>query len=280
MALFKVGSASKTARRLTAPDIKALKRATPIVMLTAYSTRMAELLDPHCEVLLVGDSVAQVIYGFPSTLPVTLDMMIAHGSAVVRGSSSSLVVIDMPFGSYEESPVQAFRSASRVMQETGAGAIKLEGGKTMAPTIEFLSQRGIPVMAHIGLTPQSVNALGGYGVRGRGNADYSRIFEDGEAVAKAGAFSVVIEAVVEPLARSITDAIDCPTIGIGASDKCDGQVLVVDDMLGMFERSPGFVKKLDNIADRVSAAAAQYSREVRSRAFPDASHLTGVAAPP
>lgn len=267
------GTRSAADRRLTAPDINARKRTTPIVMLTAYSSRMAELLDPHCDVLLVGDSVAQVIYGLPTTLPVTLEMMIAHGAAVVRGSSRALVVVDMPFGSYEESCEQAFRSASRVMQETGAGAIKLEGGQAMAPTIEYLTQRGIPVMAHVGLTPQSVNVLGGYGVRGKGNADYSRIFQDAEAVAKAGAFSVVVEAVVEPLARSITDAIDCPTIGIGASDECDGQVLVVDDMLGMFERSPRFVKKFDDIASRIGAAAKTYADQVRSRSFPEQAHL-------
>ena len=260
-------------RRLTAPDIQGRKRSTPLVMLTAYSARMAELVDPYCDVLLVGDSVAQVIYGFPSTLQANLDMMIAHGAAVVRGSSKALVVVDMPFGSYEESPEQAFRSASRVMQDTSAGAIKLEGGQAMAPTIEYLTKRGIPVMAHVGLTPQSVNVLGGYGVRGRGNAEHSRIFEDADAVAKAGAFSVVIEAVMEPLARSITEAIDCPTIGIGASDRCDGQVLVVDDMLGIFERVPRFVKKFDNLADRIRSAAELYSSQVREGKFPAQANL-------
>jgi 3-methyl-2-oxobutanoate hydroxymethyltransferase len=240
---------------------------------------MAELVDPYCDVLLVGDSVAQVVYGFPSTLQATLDMMIAHGAAVVRGSSRSLVVVDMPFGTYEKSPKQAFRSASRVMQETGAGAIKLEGGRAMAPTIEYLTQRGIPVMAHIGLTPQSVNVLGGYGVRGRGNAEHSRIFDDAGAVAEAGAFSVVIEAVMEPLARSITDAIDCPTIGIGASDRCDGQVLVVDDMLGVFERVPRFVKKFDDLADRIRAAAERYAAEVRGGEFPAHANLYSDADP-
>lgn len=266
-------NAVRAPRRLTAPDLQARKRATPIVMLTAYSARTAELVDPHCDVLLVGDSVAQVIYGFPSTLQATLDVMIAHGAAVVRGSSRALVVVDMPFGSYEESPEQAFRSASRVMQETGAGAIKLEGGKAMAPTIAYLTQRGIPVMAHVGLTPQSVNVLGGYGVRGRGNAEHSRIFDDAFAVAGAGAFSVVIEAVVEPLARSITDAIDCPTIGIGASDTCDGQVLVVDDMLGIFERVPRFVKRYDDLASAIRSAAQAYAGEVRGRAFPGQANL-------
>lgn len=265
-------------RRLTAPDIQRRKRSTPIVTLTAYSARMAELVDSYCDVLLVGDSVAQVVYGFPSTLQANLEMMIAHGAAVVRGSSKSLVVVDMPFRSYEESPEQAFRSASRVMQETGAGAIKLEGGQAMASTIEYLTRRGIPVMAHVGLTPQSVNVLGGYGVRGRGNAEHSRIFDDAGAVAEAGAFAVVIEGVMEPLARSISGAIECPTIGIGASDSCDGQVLVVDDMLGMFDRVPRFVKKFDDLASSVRGAAERYSAEVRDRSFPAQGHLYSAPA--
>lgn len=260
-------------RRLTAPAIRDRKRGEPIVMLTAYTARMAELLDRHCDVLLVGDSLAQVIYGLLTTIPVTLDMMIAHGAAVVRGSQRALVVVDMPFGSYEESPEQAFRSAARVMQETGAGAIKLEGGETMASTIAYLTKRGIPVMAHIGLTPQAVNVLGGYAARGKGNAEYSGIMDDAIAVEAAGAFSVVIEAVVEPLADSITEAIGCPTIGIGASARCDGQVLVVDDMLGMFERNAKFVKRFDNLADRIDTAAEAYAASVRGRQFPEAQHL-------
>ena len=242
-------------------------------MLTAYTARMAELLDRHCDVLLVGDSLAQVIYGLPTTLPVTLDMMIAHGAAVVRGSRRALVVVDMPFGSYEESPEVAFRSATRVMQETGAGAIKLEGGETMAPTIAYLTKRGIPVMAHIGLTPQAVNVLGGYAARGKGNAEYSSILDDAIAVEKAGAFSVVIEAVVEGLANSITETVSCPTIGIGASSRCDGQVLVVDDMLGMFERNAKFVKRFDNLASRIDTAAEAYATSVRGRQFPEMHHL-------
>lgn len=262
-----------TVRRLTAPDIHDSKHVEPIVMLTAYTARMAELLDRHCDVLLVGDSLAQVIYGLPTTLPVTLDMMIAHGAAVVRGSQRALVVIDMPFGSYEESPEQAFRSATRVMQETGAGAVKLEGGATMAPTIAYLTKRGIPVMAHIGLTPQAVNVLGGYAARGKGNAEYSSIFDDALAVDGAGAFSVVIEAVVERLADSITGIVGCPTIGIGASSSCDGQVLVVDDMLGMFERNAKFVKRFDNFAQRIDTAAEAYAASVRGRQFPEAKHL-------
>ena len=260
-------------RRLTAPAILAWKGREPIVMLTAYTARMTELLDKHCDVLLVGDSLAQVIYGLPSTLPATLDMMIAHGAAVVRGSARALVVVDMPFGSYEESSEQAFRSASRIMRETGAGAVKLEGGETMAPTIAYLKDRGIPVMAHVGLTPQAVHVLGGYSARGKGNAEYSSIIEDAVAVERAGAFSIVVEAVVERLADSITDTVACPTIGIGASSRCDGQVLVVDDMLGMFERDARFVRRYDDLAARIDIAAATYAASVRSREFPEAAHL-------
>jgi 3-methyl-2-oxobutanoate hydroxymethyltransferase len=210
-------------------------------------------------------------------VPVTLDMMIAHGAAVVRGSRRALIVVDMPFGSYEESPEQAFRSAARIMKETGAGAVKLEGGQSMAPTVAYLSARGIPVMGHVGLTPQAVNILGGYGARGRGEAEYARIAADAAAVADAGAFSLVIEGVVEPLAASITEAVACPTIGIGASARCDGQVLVVDDMLGMFERTARFVKRYDDLAGRIQQAAQTYATEVRARTFPESAHLYGVA---
>ena len=259
-------------RRLTVPAIRARKvsgvTAEPLVMLTAYTTRMAQLLDPHCDMLLVGDSLAQVIYGLETTVPVSLDMMAAHGAAVVRGSYHSLVIIDMPFGSYEGSPEQAFTSAARLMKETGAAAVKLEGGEAMAPTIAFLSERGIPAVAHVGLTPQAVNALGGYGARGRSDAEREKILRDAVAVDKAGAFALVIEGVVEPIAIEITKAVSCPTIGIGASAQCDGQVLVIDDMLGMFERVPRFVKKFDDLAGRVTAAAEAYAADVRSRAFP------------
>lgn len=262
-------------RRMTVPALRARKRTEPLVMLTAYTARMAELLDPYCDALLVGDSLAQTLYGLPSTVPVTLDMMIAHGAAVTRGSGQALVVVDMPFGSYEESPQQALRSAARIMKETGASAVKLEGGQAMAPAIAYLSARGIPVMAHVGLTPQAVNMLGGYGARGRGEAEYVRIVADAAAVAEAGAFAVVIEGVVEPLALAITEAIACPTIGIGACAGCDGQVLVVDDMLGMFERTARFVKRYDNLAERIQAAARDYAADVRARRFPDAEHLYG-----
>ncbi len=229
---------------------------------------MAQLLDPHCDMLLVGDSLGQVIYGLPSTVPVSLDMMCAHGAAVVRGSYHSVVIVDMPFGSYESSPETAFASAARILKETGCAAVKLEGGDAMAPTIRFLSERGIPVMAHVGLTPQAVNALGGYGARGRSDAEAAKILADARAVADAGAFALVAEGVLEPIAQAITKAIAIPVIGIGASADCDGQVLVTEDMLGLFERVPRFVKRYADMAAFVSAAAEAYAGEVRSRSFP------------
>jgi 3-methyl-2-oxobutanoate hydroxymethyltransferase len=255
-------------RRLTAPAIQKRKGGEPIVMLTAYTARMAQLLDPHCDMLLVGDSLGQVIYGLPSTIPVTLEMMCAHGAAVVRGSWHALVAIDMPFGSYEESPEQAFRSAARVMKETGAAAVKLEGGEAMAETVSFLVRRGIPVIGHVGLTPQAVNALGGYRARGRDDAEAAKILADARAVAEAGAFALVLEGVMEEIADEATRVVACPTIGIGASANCDGQVLVTEDMLGLFERTPRFVRRYDDLAARIGEAAAAYAGEVKSRAFP------------
>jgi 3-methyl-2-oxobutanoate hydroxymethyltransferase len=259
-------------KRLTVPMIQRRKfegkTEEPLVMLTAYTARMAQILDPHCDMLLVGDSLGQVIYGLPSTLSVTLDMMIAHGAAVVRGSYHSVVVVDMPFGSYEASPQQAFASASRIMAETGCAAVKLEGGQAMAETITFLSQRGIPVMAHIGLTPQAVNALGGYGARGKSQQEHEKILADARAITDAGAFAVVIEGVLEDIAISATQSIDIPTIGIGASAQCDGQVLVIDDMLGMFDRVPRFVKRYADLASTICETAALYAADVRSRTFP------------
>ena len=259
-------------KRLTVPAILRRKvdgvTAQPLVMLTAYTVRMAQLLDAQCDLLLVGDSLGQVIYGLPSTLGVTLDMMCAHGAAVVRGSYHAVVVIDMPFGSYEGSPEQAFASASRILAETGAAAVKLEGGAAMAPTIAFLAARGIPVMAHIGLTPQAVNALGGYAARGRSDEESARIIADAQAVTDAGAFAVVVEGVVEPIAVAITDAVAIPVIGIGASAHCDGQVLVAEDMLGMFDRTARFVKRFEDLAGRITAAVDTYADDVRARRFP------------
>jgi 3-methyl-2-oxobutanoate hydroxymethyltransferase len=259
-------------RRLTVPGIRARKKdgvtAEPMVMLTAYTARQAQILDSHCDLLLVGDSLGQVIYGLPSTVPVTLEMMANHGAAVVRGSYHSVVVVDMPFGSYEASPEQAFASAAFLMKQTGAAAVKLEGGAAMAPTVAFLNQRGIPVMGHIGLTPQAVNVLGGYGARGRSDAEAEKIVSDAKALDEAGAFAIVIEGVVEPIAIAATKAVTCPTIGIGASAQCDGQVLVTDDMLGMFERVPRFVKRYEDIAGVIDRTVARYAEEVRNRSFP------------
>jgi 3-methyl-2-oxobutanoate hydroxymethyltransferase len=257
-------------KRLTIPAIRKQKGGTPLVMLTAYTVRTAQLLDPHCDLLLVGDSLGQVIYGLPSTVPVTLEMMAAHGAAVVRGSYHAVVLIDMPFGSYEASPEKAFESAAYLLKATGAAGVKLEGGAAMAATVRFLSERGIPVMGHVGLTPQAVNALGGYGARGRTAAEAEKIVSDARALDEAGAFAIVIEGVVEPIAVEITRSVSCPTIGIGASAACDGQVLVAEDMLGMFERTARFVKRYDDLATRISAAAEAYAGDVRTRAFPTA----------
>jgi 3-methyl-2-oxobutanoate hydroxymethyltransferase len=261
-------------KRVTAPSIRGRKvegkTEQPIVMLTAYTMRMAQLLDPHCDMLLVGDSLGQVIYGLPSTIPVTLEMMCAHGAAVVRGSWHSLVAVDMPFGSYEGSPEQAFANASRIMKETGCAAVKLEGGEAMAPTIQFLSHRGIPVIGHVGLTPQAVNTLGGYGARGREELEAQKILRDAQVVDEAGAFCIVVEGVMEEIATQAARSVSAPVIGIGASAECDGQVLVIDDMLGMFERTPRFVKRYDDLAARIGDAARAYAEEVRSRTFPTA----------
>jgi 3-methyl-2-oxobutanoate hydroxymethyltransferase len=259
-------------RRLTAPDIRARKAGEPIVVLTSYHAHTAALTDKHCDVILVGDSLGMVMHGMESTVPVTLEMMILQGHAVMRGSKRALVVIDMPFGSYEASREQAFMSAARILKETGCGAVKLEGGRRMAETIAFLTERGVPVMAHVGLTPQSINALGSFRAQGRDEADWGRIEDDALAVAQAGAFSVVIEAVAEPLARKITEAVTIPTIGIGASPACDGQVLVMEDMLGLSPRVPKFVKRYGDLGAGIDKAIAAYAADVRSRAFPGPEH--------
>lgn len=260
-------------KRLTVPSIQARKKqgeavADPVVMLTAYTARTAQLFDPVCDMLLVGDSLGQVIYGLPSTVPVTLDIMCAHGAAVVRGSYHSVVVVDMPFGSYEASHEQAFATASRILKETGAAAVKMEGGEAMASTVAFLTQRGIPVMGHVGLTPQAVNALGGYAARGKSKAEAKKIVADAKAIDDAGAFAMVVEGVLEPIAIEVTQKTSCPIIGIGASAQCDGQVLVAEDMLGLFDRIPRFVKRYEEMANIISKAAANYADEVRSRSFP------------
>ena len=272
-------SQSAPQRSLTASDIRARKGADPLVCLTAYTTPVARLADADCDLVLVGDSVGMVLHGLPSTLGVTMEMMVLHGRAVARGLSRALMVVDMPFGSYEESPAQAFRNAAKLMAETGAGAVKLEGGANMEETVRFIVDRGIPVMAHIGLTPQGVNALGGYKVQGRG-ADADRILEDARAVTRAGAFSVVLEKVPAALADQITAGIDIPTVGIGASSGCDGQILVIDDMLGLFDAfKPKFVKRYGDLASDARTAIRTYAQEVRARSFPAPEHVFSQEEP-
>jgi 3-methyl-2-oxobutanoate hydroxymethyltransferase len=267
---------SETAQRITAPEIRARKGGAPVVALTAYHAHTARLIDPHVDFMLVGDSLGMVMHGYESTVPVPLDLMIMHGAAVVRGSRRALVVVDMPFGSYEESPAQAFHNAARVMKETGCGAIKLEGGQRMAETIRYLSERGIPVMAHIGLTPQSVNTLGGYRAQGRHESEWAQIEADAQAVSEAGAFALVVEGVAELLAARITRQVEIPTIGIGASAECDGQILVLEDMLGLSPRVPKFVKRYGDLADGIADAVKTYAEEVRSRQFPGREHVYGM----
>jgi 3-methyl-2-oxobutanoate hydroxymethyltransferase len=263
-------------RRLTAPDIGARKGGTPIVALTSYHAHTARLVDRYCDVILVGDSLGMVMHGLETTVPVTLDMMILQGHAVMRGSRRALVVVDLPFGSYEASREQAFASCARVMKETGCGAVKLEGGRRMAETIAFLVQRGVPVMGHIGLTPQAINTIGSFRAQGREEKDWGPIADDARAVAEAGAFSVVIEAVAEPLAARITADVAIPTIGIGASAACDGQILVLEDMLGLSPRVPKFVKRYGELGPSIEAAIEGYAADVRTRAFPGVDHVYGM----
>src|SRR5712671_4961041 len=265
-------------RRLTAPDIRARKGGLPIVSLTSYHAHTAALLDRHCDVILVGDSLGMVMHGLESTIPVTLDMMILQGKAVMRGSRHALVVVDMPFGSYEASKEQAFASAARVMKETGCGAIKVEGGRRMAETIRFLVERGVPVMGHVGLTPQSINTIGSFRAQGRDEVDWAPIEADAMAVAEAGAFSVVVEAVSDSNDTATTEKVPIPTIGIGASPACDGQILVLEDMLGLSPRVPKFVKRYGDLGPGIEAAIAGYAKEVRARAFPGREHTYEMRA--
>ena len=272
-------SVNRPDRAVTAPEILARKGGEPIVCATAYTTPIAEIVDRHCDLALVGDSVGMTLHGLDSTLGVTMEMMIMHGRAVRRGLRRAMMVIDMPFGSFEESPAAAFRNAAILMKETGAAAVKIEGGAEMAGTIAHLTRRGIPVMAHVGLTPQSVNAFGGYTVQGRG-ADRARLIDDARAVAEASAFSVVLEKVAEPAARAVTEAVAIPTIGIGASAACDGQILVTDDLLGLFTRFKAkFVKRYAELGADADAAFAAYAEEVRARAFPGPDHVFGETPP-
>ena len=270
-------------RPVTAPDIRARKRSRgsePLVCLTSYTTLTARLLDAHTDLMLVGDSLGMVLYGLETTVGVTLDMMIAHGQAVMRGTRRSCVVVDMPFGTYQESPEMAFRNAARIMKEVGCAGVKFEGGVEMAPTVKFLSERGIPVMGHIGLMPQSVNTAGGFKSRGRDDDDAKRILADARAIADAGAFAIVVEGVVEPVARTITQEIDIPTIGIGASPACDGQILVTEDLVGLFQDfTPKFVKRYMDLGSGIAEAARLYAEDVRSGRFPMEEHCFGVTKP-
>jgi 3-methyl-2-oxobutanoate hydroxymethyltransferase len=263
----------ETVRRLTAPDIAARKGARPIVCLTAYTAPMAEILDEHCDLMLVGDSLGMVVHGLPNTVGVTLDMMILHGRAVMRTARRAIVVIDMPFGSYEGAPETAYANAARIMKETGAQAVKVESGATVVDTIDYLVKRGIPVMGHVGLRPQAVNVDGGFKAKGRHGAERQRILEEARATAAAGAFAVVVEGVAEGLAREITDTIAVPTIGIGASAGCDGQILVTDDMLGLFDWTPKFVRRYGDLRGEIGRAVAAYAADVRERRFPGPAEL-------
>jgi 3-methyl-2-oxobutanoate hydroxymethyltransferase len=267
-------------RRLLAPDITAMKGQGPIVSLTAYHAHTAAIADRYCDFLLVGDSLGMVMHGFETTVPVPMELMIMHGRAVVRGAKRALVVIDMPFGSYEESPAVAFRNAARMMKETDCGAVKIEGGRRMAETIRYLVDRGIPVMAHIGLTPQSVNVIGGFKAQGRRKEQWAAFEEDARQVAESGAFAVVLEALTEPLAARITASIDIPTIGIGASRACDGQILVLEDMLGLSPRVPRFVKKFGKVGEAIEDAIRSYAEDVRTRAFPTPEHTYAMSEGP
>ena len=273
-------SAQAPVTRTTSVDIRARKGGAPIVSLTAYHAHTAAIADKHVDFLLVGDSLGMVMHGYETTVPVPLELMIMHGRAVVRGAKKALVVVDMPFGSYEESPSVAFRNAARVLKETECGAIKLEGGARMAETVHYLVERGIPVMAHIGLTPQSINTLGGFRAQGRSEDQWALLEADALAVSEAGAFAIVLEAIAEPLAARITKAVPVPTIGIGASPACDGQILVMEDMLGLSPRVPKFVKEFGRIGAAIDHAIGEYAASVRNRSFPASEHTYAMKAPP
>lgn len=265
-------------KAITVPALRARKGGEPIVSLTAYTTPMARRLDPYVDLLLVGDSLGMVVYGFDTTLGVTVDMMIAHGAAVVRGAQRACVIVDLPFASYQASPFEAYRTAARVMAETGCDGVKLEGGVEMAETVAFLTSRRIPVLGHVGLMPQSVKSTGGYRIRGRDDVDAEQVLADGEAIAAAGAFGIVVEGTAEPVARELTRRVPVPTIGIGASASCDGQVLVIDDVLGVFtEFTPKFVKRYADLGTQIEQAAAAYARDVKARRFPADEHTFGSA---
>lgn len=255
-------------KRLSIVDIQKMKGETPIVSLTAYGEPLASLIDEHIDILLVGDSLGMVLYGMPSTIPVSLEAMVAHGKAVVEASRHALVVIDMPFASYQESPEQAFRNAARIIKETGAQAVKMEGGLELVDTVRFVAERGIPVMPHIGLKPQHMLAQGGYRYQGKTPEQAALLIEEAKAFERVGAFSLLLEGLVESVATDVTRAITIPTIGIGASAKCDGQVLVSEDMLGMHDKTPRFVRTFADLGPQITQAAADYANAVRERSFP------------
>ncbi len=260
----------KPVRRITAPQITAMKGGDPIVSLTSYHAHTAAIVDKYADFILVGDSLGMVMHGMETTVGVPLNLMIMHGKAVVRGTKRALIVVDMPFGTYEESPKVAFRNAAKILKETGCGAVKLEGGKRMAETVHFLVERGVPVMGHVGLTPQASLTMGGFKTQGKQEDTWPIHIEDTKAIAEAGAFSIVVEGVVEPLARKMTEAVDVPTIGIGASVDCDGQILVLEDMLGLNPKPPKFVKVYGSLADEIENSVKKYAEEVRTKAFPTA----------
>lgn len=267
------------AKRIGVPDIRARKGGEPLVCLTAYDAPAARLLDPHCDVLLVGDSVGMVVHGLPNTIPVTLDMMILHGQAVMRGARRAMVVVDMPFGSYEVSPEQAFANAARILQETGAQAVKLESGVYIADTIHYLVDRGVPVMAHVGLRPQAALAEGGFKAKGRNDDERARVLNEARAADAAGAFAIVVEGVAEDLAAELTQAVAAPTIGIGASASCDGQILVTPDMLGLFDWTPRFVKRYADLKGLTEDAVKAYAEDVRARRFPGPDQVYRITRP-
>jgi len=270
-------SVAHNSSRITIPQLVSRKGGEPIAVLTAYTAPIARLVDPHVDMILVGDSLGMVIYGMTSTLSVTLDMMLAHGKAAVSASSHAAVVVDLPFGSYQASPRQAFTSAARVMAESGCDAVKMEGGIEMAETVAFLVARGIPVMGHVGLVPQSVNVLGGYKARGRDPKEAERILEGAMAIAEAGAFSIVIEGTIDPVSRAITAAVPVPTIGIGASAGCDGQVLVIDDVLGMMgDFKPKLARRYVDLGSQIAEAARSYSADVKAHRFPGPENVYGI----
>ena len=258
----------QTVRRIAAPDIQARKGGEPIVCLTAYDAPTAALLDDHCDLLLVGDSVGMVVHGLPNTVGVTMEMMILHGQAVMRGARRAMVVVDMPFGSYEGGREIAYENCARMMKETGAQAVKLESGPTVPETIAYLVQRGIPVMGHVGLRPQAVLTDGAFKAKGRTEEERQRVIAEAQATADAGAFSIVIEGVAEGLAREITEAVSVPPVGIGASAACDGQILVTPDMLGLFDWTPKFVRKYADLRGEIDRAVAGYAADVKGRRFP------------